>query len=241
MSKKSFILILLISVSMSAQDGQNVGWITKFGLAGGFNPIWVMPNVDAVNEMLPNFGVDNFSTSGMMAYGGSGYIYILLVENVRVGGMGFGVTQTRDGIVDGFNRQAEYKLSMGGVTVEYTLPFVKIPAISVGTIIGASTMEINLYQNTGSNNWEDTWSSFGEEKNTKMVSMKNSFYTVTPTLNIDYPVTRYLAFRIGAGYMISFADDWSLNNDVSLAGVPSDLNANSFFVQVGVYLGFFAF
>jgi hypothetical protein len=71
--------------------------------------------------------------------------------------------------------------------------------------------------------------------------MKNTFYTFTPTINIDYPVTRYLAFRVGAGYLLTFADDWTLNNDLELSGVPSDLNANAFFVQAGVYLGFFAF
>lgn len=241
MTKKVFVLFLLISLPNFAQDGQNVGWITKFGLAGGFNPVWVMPNVDPVNSMLPNFGVDKLSTSGMMAYGGSGYIYILLVENLRIGGMGFGLTQSREGNVNGVNRQVDYSLSMGGVTIEYTLPILKTPAISIGAILGSGSINIDLYQNTNSAEWNDTWSGFGNEVDTKMNSVENTFYTITPTLNIDYPVTRYLAFRIGTGYIVTFADDWKLNNELQLKGVPSDLNANSFFIQAGVYLGFFAF
>ena len=241
MIKKVLILFLFLSISYHAQDGQNVGWISKFGLAGGFNPIFVLPNVDPINQMLPNFGVDELSTSGMMAYGGSGYIYILLIDNVRLGGMGLGLTQTRDGIVNGINRQVDYSMGFGGFTVEYTLPFIKTPAVSIGAIIGAGSLEIDIYQNKNSGNWDDAWNNFEGDADTKMLSMHNSFFTFTPTLNIDYPVTRYLAFRIGAGYILTFAGDWKLNNDLEFSGVPSDLKADSFFIQTGIYLGFFAF
>lgn len=241
MIKKVLILFLFLSISLYAQDGQNVGWISKFGIAGGFNPTYVMPNVDPINQMLPNFGVDELSTSGMMAYGGSGYIYILLLDNVRLGGMGLGLTQTRDGVVDGFNRQVDYSMGFGGFTVEYTFPFIKSPAVSIGAIIGAGSLEIDIYQNKNSGSWDDVWGNFESDADTKMLSMKNSFYTITPTLNIDYPVTRYLALRIGAGYIFTFADDWKLNNDIELSGIPSDLKADSFFIQTGIYLGFFAF
>ena len=75
---KKLLFIFLFVITISAQDGQNVGWITKFGLAGGFNPVWISPNVDEVNKMLPGFGLNEFNSSGMIGYGGSGYIYILL-------------------------------------------------------------------------------------------------------------------------------------------------------------------
>lgn len=241
MIKKVSILFLFLSISLHAQDGQNVGWITKFGLAGGFNPTYVFPNVDPINQMLPDFGVDKLSTSGMMAYGGSGYIYILLIDNLRLGGMGMGLSQTRDGVVDGINRQVDYSMGFGGFTVEYTFPFIKTPAVSIGAIIGAGSLEIDIYQNKNSGNWDDVWDNFEDDADTKMLSMHNSFFTFTPTLNIDYPVTRYLAFRIGAGYVLTFAGDWKLNNDIAISNVPSDLKADSFFIQTGIYLGFFAF
>lgn len=241
MRKNSFVLALILFVSIEAQDEQNVGWITKFGIAGGFNPVYVMPNVDPVNNMLPAFGVDKLSTSGMIGFGGSGYIYILLIDNVRLGGMGFGLNQTKEGVVNGFNRQADYSIGVGGLTIEYTLPFIKIPAVSVGAILGTGSLQIDLYQSKNVDGWDKLWDDFGNESDTKMLSMKNSFYTFTPTINIDYPVSRYLAFRLGAGYLLTFADDWTLNNELDLNNVPSDLNANAFFIQAGIYLGFFAF
>jgi hypothetical protein len=43
------------------------------------------------------------------------------------------------------------------------------------------------------------------------------------------------------GYQITFADDWTADNDQPVANVPSDLNSNSFFIQSGIFIGFFSF
>lgn len=238
---KKVILFLVISIPLFAQDGQSVGWISKFGLAGGFNSYWVSPNMEEINKMLPGFGVDKFSTTGFMGYGGSGYIYILLLDNVRIGGMGFGATQTSEGVVNGKNRSAEYNMGGGAFTVEYTLPFIKTPAVSLGVMIGAGSLVIDLYQDEGSITWGDVWNSVDSDTELRNFRMENTYFLISPTLNIDYPVTRYLAFRIGAGYLITIGDSWELNNDIELNNVPSGLNANSYFVQAGVYIGFFAF
>lgn len=238
---KRFAIIITLTLTISAQDGQSVGWITKFGLAGGFNPVYLTPNVDELNKFLPNFGVDKFSSSGMIGFGGSGYVYILLLDNVRLGGMGFGASQVSEGSVNGLNREAELSLSGGAFTVEYTLPFIKTPAVSIGAMIGGGTLQLDLYQNSGSVNWGEVWQGFDSNTDTKNFSMTNSFFMLSPTLNIDYPVTRYLAFRVGAGYLVALGDSWELNNEIGLKNVPADINANSFFLQAGIYLGFFAF
>jgi hypothetical protein len=47
--------------------------------------------------------------------------------------------------------------------------------------------------------------------------------------------------RIGAGYQLSFGSDWTADNDQNLSNVPSDLNGNSFFIQSGLFIGFFSF
>ena len=68
----------------------------------------VFSNVDAVNEMLPEFGVDQLSTGGMWTLGGAGYAYIMLVDNIRVGGMGYSGSMNSSDVVDGFRKEADY-------------------------------------------------------------------------------------------------------------------------------------
>jgi hypothetical protein len=46
---------------------------------------------------------------------------------------------------------------------------------------------------------------------------------------------------LGAGYQFTFADKWTADNDRSLSGVPSDFNGKNFFIQSGIFIGFFSF
>jgi hypothetical protein len=80
----------------------------------------------------------------------------------------------------------------------------------------------------------------GSASNQVSDNISNSFYTVSPTLNIDIPLDRFVAIRVGAGYMAAIGDKWKLNNDQNFSGVPSDLDSNSFFIQTGIYFGLFA-
>jgi len=47
--------------------------------------------------------------------------------------------------------------------------------------------------------------------------------------------------RLGVGYQIAFADEWTADNNQPVSNVPSDLNSNSFFIQSGIFIGFFSF
>jgi hypothetical protein len=71
--------------------------------------------------------------------------------------------------------------------------------------------------------------------------LKNSYWMFTPTINLDYPIYRFVSLRLGVGYQITFADEWTADNDQPVANVPSDLNSNSFFIQSGIFIGFFSF
>jgi hypothetical protein len=240
----TLLCILLLSTITNAQYKEGVGWVSKFGLAGGFTPMWVFTNVDQVNRMLPDFGVDQLSTSGMLTLGGAGYAYIMLVDNIRVGGMGYSGSMNSTGVVDGFRKEVDYSLGGGALSVEYTLPSIKKFAVSFGVLLGGGSLELKLYKNKGEFNWQDVWSEMSDSESTSenfSRLMKNSFYLVSPTVNVDYPLSRFIAVRLGAGYQFTFGDDWEIENEQGLSGVPSELNGNAFFIQTGIFLGFFAF
>ena len=238
----SICVFLILSGSLRAQD-EEVGLLSKFGFAGGFNAAWLMPNMDDLNSALPA-GVDKFSNSGFLGFGGSGYVYLMLIDNLRIGGIGLSGTTTSTGSRDGFNKEVEYSIGLGGVTVEYTLPFIESIGVSFGGIIGVGSSTINIYQNKGNMNWSDIW---GEVSNpartTQNISrkLKNTFFTIVPTLNVDIPVSRFASLRLGAGYIMALGENWKGDNDIQLNGVPSSLKGNSFFIQTGIMIGFISY
>lgn len=230
--------------SINAQDGEDVGWVARFGAAGGITPAFVFPNFDPVNAQIKGMGIEQFSSSGMFLLGGSGYAYIMLVDNLRIGGMGIGGTKSTSGVAGGLSKEVKYNYSFGGVTIEYTLPFINKIAVSVGTVLGAGSSSVEIYQNSGTYTWDNIW----QKVNNGVVMTRNvgdkitnTFFSFTPTLNVDIPLNRFIALRFGGGYVIPIGESWKYNNDQNIGNVPGDSKANSFFIQTGIYFGLFAF
>ncbi len=245
MLKKSlFIITFVLLTTQVYSQVEQVGWISKFGAAGGFTPMWTIPDLKAINEVLPSFGVDNLPEGGMLVLGGGGYVYVMFIDNLRIGGMGFSGSVSRSSTLDNFNKEVIYSVGGGAVTIEYTLPFIKKVAVSVGTMIGGGSVEIEVYRNQGNFNWTNLWDEASDNTNqTNNISrrLKNNFFSISPTVNVDIPINRFIAFRLGGGYIFSIGNDWKIENDQPLNNVPSSLNGDSFFIQTGIFLGFFAF
>lgn len=236
-----FVSIFLFVSTISLAQTPQVGWISKFGAAAGVNPMWVMPNTDEVNKMLPALGLAEIPDNGFFALGGSGYLYIMFVKNLRIGGYGFSGSTESSGVVGMMHKSVQYSVSGGGITVEYTMPFIRGVAVSAGAMLGMGNIELNLYNNSTVYNYGDQWVQLGPSQQNTAREMTNTFYTVSPTVNVDIPLTRFIAFRAGAGYQITFGDEWTVANGRELNGVPDDLSSGMFFVQTGLYIGLFAF
>lgn len=246
MKKLFAIITLLLSINpVFAQEGEDVGWVARFGLAGGFNPSFVFPNLDPLNVEVKKMGLNELSGSNLFLWGGGGYAYIMLIDNLRIGGIGIGGSTNSKGMVNGYNREVDYNFGLGGVTVEYTLPFIKSVALSVGAIIGAGSQSIEVYQNKNDYSWSGIFSKVTSSGITfhddVSYEINNTFFTVVPTLNLDVPINRFVALRFGGGYIFNFNSDWEVNNGRNISGVFPELTANKFFIQTGIYFGFFAF
>ncbi len=57
----------------------------------------------------------------------------------------------------------------------------------------------------------------------------------------EFPLYRFIALILGVGYQLTFAGDWEAENEQSISGIPSDLSADGFFIQAGIFAGFFSF
>ncbi|MCX7797875.1 MAG: hypothetical protein N2249_04550 [Melioribacter sp.] len=238
-----FLFIILFGVITKAQD-EEVGWVSRFGIAVGINPAYVFPNLDEINKQVTKMGIEELNNSGFIMMGGSGYAYIMFVENLRIGAIGLGGSTSSSGKIGNYDKEVKYSLSLGGLTFEYTLPFIKNVAFSLGAIIGYGSSTIDIYQTSMNYTWENLWSKVTKDiLITSEVSDKvtQSFLLFSPIINCDIPLKRFISFRIGGGYNITFNKNWKINNNRSISNVPSNLTANSFFIQTGIYFGFFAY
>jgi hypothetical protein len=237
-----FTALICSSNLLYGQSGQFFD--APFGGGIGYIPAWYIPNVDPVNTQLKLVGMPELSTSAFYSSGIAGFLYIGFVKDLRIGGMGFGGSLSASQTVDNVNREVVYNLSGGGLTVEYTLPFIKNVGVSFGAVIGAGSLELDLYRNSGNFSWEGMWEELSDPNvpsDSYYGKLRNHYWMFTPTVNLDYPVYRFVVLRLGVGYQFSFADDWTADNDKPVSGIPSDLNSNSFFIQSGIFIGFFSF
>jgi len=240
---KNFIVIsLVISLSTVLNSQSKQYFDSPFGGGGGYLAGWYVPNVDPINVQLKSLGLPELSTSGFYTSGGGGFIYIGLIKNLRLGGMGYSGSMSESSVSNGVDRESMYSLGGGGLTIEYTLPFVKNFGVSVGAIVGGGNLTVDLFRNSGSTNWDDVWQNLEDGNSANSYKKINkTFWTFTPTINVDIPLYRFVLLRIGAGYQIAAGGEWKVNNDQSITSVPSDLNGNSFFIHTGIYFGFFSF
>ena len=238
MNKLLILAIVITFTALTFPQQQKKYFDAPFGGGIGYVPAWYIPNLDPVNFELKSIGMPELSTSGFYSSGGAGFIYLGFIKFLRIGGMGYGgsVSSTQN------NKEVIYSLGGGGITIEYTLPIIKDIALSVGAIIGAGTLKIQLYRNSEDFTWQGTWDEFDSGESTSFSrTLENSYWMFTPTVNLDFPFNRFILVRLGVGYQLAFNDDWTADNEQELKNVPSDLNANSFFVQSGLFIGFFSF
>lgn len=239
---KYIFSILLCSSLVFAQSESQIGWIAKFGAAGGFTPVVIFPDFDAVNSNISQLGMSELN-GPIFAWGGGGYAYVMIIDNLRLGGIGFSGTKSETSKIGNLNNETNYSLGGGAITVEYTMPFVKNMALSAGFMLGGGSLDIDTYQNSGDFDWNNVWDDIVDTSPTSYseVSIKNSFYFVTPTINLDFPITRFLAVRGGIGYQFTFGNDWEIANEKKINNVPSGLNGNGLVIQTGILIGLFAF
>jgi hypothetical protein len=238
MKKILIILLLGLIIKPESNAQTNKYFDAPFGGGGGFTPAWFTPNVDPLNQKLQQLGIPELSKNGIFTTGGGGYIYIGFIKNLRVGGMGFGGSTSESTTSGGINYETNYSIGGGGLTVEYTLPFIKDIGVSVGAILGGGSIDIEFFKNSSSYTWDNI---LNENPNNTMERLTNNYWIVTPTLNIDIPVYRFVALRIGTGYQFAIDGEWEVNNNQIITSVPDDLNGNSFFIQIGIFAGFFSF
>jgi hypothetical protein len=230
--------------------------MVKVGLFGGVTPGMIFPNVKPINDFLVAGGAAPLKDNGVFMLGGTGAAYIMIVPNLRVGGLGMSgsTSSTSLDVATNIRRDVQLKIGYGGVTVEYVVPILEHLDFAVGTMLGGGGMDLTIRKsNGGSNTWAGeqgylgevgtgftpSGANLGSPPNNVTRVLSGSFYILIPAASFEYAVTGWLAFRLGASYVAMVAPTWKIDSNYDLLGVPSDVNGNGFMVNLGVLVGTF--
>lgn len=251
MMKKLILIFCLFLLTTVANSQSQQFFDSPFGGGGGFVPGWTFTNVTSLNSILSQTGLPQVAKSGLFTTGGAGFIYIGFVPGLRIGGMGYGgstsskstlfVPVGESALSHLYNLETDFSIGGGGLTIEYTFPFIKSFGVSAGLTIGGGSMTVEMYRNLGALSWNGLEDGNGQLGPDLHRTLKNNFWLISPTINIDIPFYRFLCFRVGAGYNLTLGEEWKADNGLSITGVPSDFNGRNFFIQSGILIGFFSF
>jgi hypothetical protein len=219
----------------------------KVGLFGGFTPSWLFVNIKPINDYVVKSNGAALSENGIFMVGGAGSAYIMLVPNLRVGGVGMGGSTSSSSVQNGLRRDTQVHVGLGGVTIEYVVPLAQHLDLSFGSMLGSGGMDITLREDAGGNKtWDQEWASFGSgtpQTGSQVSSIARklggSFFVLVPSANIEYAVLPWLAFRLGASYVAMIAPSWQLDDKYDLLNVPSNVSGRGFMINFGVLAGTF--
>lgn len=257
--KAATLVLLFLSVLFSlpapAQDEPvppippRRGKAVKVGAFGGYTPGLLFLDVKPLNAMLAGAGATPLNDNGVFLSGGGGAAYIMVVPNVRIGGLGMSgsLSSTALNSAD-IRRDAELSVGFGGVTVEYVVPIVERLDLAVGGMVGWGGIDVTLRQDAGgAKTWLGEWGNFrtGDYQNGSAQvssvtrSLEGSFFVYVPSVSIEYALMGWLGVRLGASYVGMAAPSWELDGTHELLGVPGDITGKGFMVNAGVFLGTF--
>ena len=218
----------------------------KLGGAAGFTQNLLFINLDPINSWISKGLGAPFDKEPIFLYGGQAYGYILVLPNVRVGGMG-GSGTIRSQSVDlssNTTRKVDLSAGFGGVTIDYVIPLIPRVDLSLGTLIGWGGMSVKLTRDQGTPKvWDNVWTNFGTAPSISEYSqtLSGSFFIYQPQANLEVAVLRWLGVRVGVGYMGTIGNSWKLDDNYDLIGVPNDINSHGFMINGGIFVGTFIF
>ncbi len=245
-------IVVLITTFASAQDQDDEplppprrAGATKIGGAGGFTQSWLFMNVDPINQIMKKENLAEFNRSGVFMVGGQGYGYIMLVPNLRIGGMGMSGSAKSKTLAGNIVREVELSAGYGGVTVDYTLPVVPRLDVSIGMMLGGGGIDLKFNRSYGlAQQWDKTWDDFGlgaKPADEYSGKLSGSFFIYQPALNVEYAVLRWVGIRAGVSYVGMSNPTWKRDDKFEVFGVPGDVSGKGWSFNTGIFIGTFVF
>lgn len=223
-----------------------------FGMGAGYTGSFYFPTFDDLNLKLTEFGFGNevlaapVYLNGFEVFTSIPYLRnFKLSFNYKKGSLNaeYNTSLAADESVT-VHHSADYTIDLVGFNVNYCFTVYKNLSINPGVGFGGGNLTFDIAQ-TQSNT---TWDKINPDATTNNYSFNTAagFLYIQPNLNVEYAFTPWLLARVAANYNVSFMNvgllgnnEWQLNNTATIQDVPSNISANGYAFEFGIYLGLF--
>ena len=218
----------------------------KVGALAGFTMGYLFMDTKPINDFLVMSNAAPVSENGVFLIGGAGTAYIMLVKNLRVGGIGMSGS-SKSASVDpttGLRRDTRLTAGYGAITFEYVLPIVERLDLVGGLNLGWGGIDMELTKSSGgSTTWEQEQAAFGSQNLTAPSNitrkLEGNFFIWTPSVSLEYAFLGWLGVRAGVSYLGMSSPAWEVDGNYDLVGVPSNVTGKGWMVNGGIFLGTF--
>lgn len=217
-----------------------------FAVGGGPIGGLFMPNLDAFNKNIAQPFVGKDISNSVFMIGGQGFISVPWVENLRVGGIGYGGASEQccmDTMIDGqsVSRSLEYSVGFGGISLDYILPlnlgkFWIVP----GVVLGLGSVEVFAQQATQRAKF-DIRQDFDQPSKNITHNYHSTFFLYMPQLQFEYSPAGFMMLRASIGYQGTAMGEWEVDRGVGLGNTSglNDINGNGLIANFGIFFGLF--
>lgn len=174
-------------------------------------------------------------SNNLMLGGISGYFYFLILPDTRLS-FNYLNAKKESRAVNGFILSFEQTVWNFGI--EYTITSWNLN-ISPGIFLGkvSDFLEMSFYN--GTKDFKNLLYNFKTQSSFNgSLNFENNSFHISPSLNFEYSLSRFLAVRVNYFYLIRINKSWKFLRHYTLDNVPSNFVNNNHVINIGLLIGF---
>ena len=186
-----------------------------------------------VTELMNELGLAStpIRDEGIVLWGGSGQGFVgngwFLGGFGNAGSVSSTITATHSNGTDQVERQINFRMGLGGLTVEKRFAPFSFAVIGGGVGLGMGGVDIKVTQDEGKFSWANLNDELIDTKSTT-VNLSKSYFIAHPRANLMIRLTSWMRLKAEYGYLYGypFYDGWK----ATLGNGDLDTNKDNYFV-----------
>lgn len=228
------LVIMFLLMNLVIQTKAQKSLEGRFGIGLGYQVGVEFTDFTTINKSLLNQNEQGL-TNNLILSGFSSYFYFLILPDTR---LTLNISTGKKEVQSSLGKFLSYEKSLWGIGLEYTFSVWHFN-ISTGFSIGKSQNFVELTSYNGERNLSNIVRDFNyQNDSSSSINFENRYFHLSPTLNLEYSLSRFTALRLNYTYHIRLNEDWKFLKRYPLTDLPENFVQNNHSLSFGFLIGF---